>query len=574
MRQLVNVTVMPQICRVMVENFLKKEKFDGYADFIENFKVKVPENFNFGYDVVDAWAEKEPSREALLWTNDKGEERRFTFGELKELTDRTALFFQQEGIKKGTPVMLMLKRRYQFWLSIVALHKLGAVVIPATHLLTAEDIRYRCEKAGIQALVAAGDHEIIEHVEEALPHCPSLECLISTGPEVPLGWLDFNEGIESVDEEFVRPDDVNSNDDVMLLYFTSGTSGEPKMVAHDFTYPLGHIATAYCWHNLRPDDLHLTLADTGWGKAVWGKLYGQWIVGANVFVYDYEKFEPVKLLENMEKYRITSFCAPPTVFRFLIRENVREYDLSALKKCTIAGEALNPSVFETWKDLTGISLMEGFGQTETTLTIANFPGMTPKPGSMGKPNPQYDIYVSRSDGSETEIGEHGEIVVRIAPDAPKPLGLFKEYLDDPELTHEVWHDGLYHTGDLAWRDEDGYLWFVGRKDDVIKSSGYRIGPFEVESACLTHPGVVECAITAVPDEVRGQVVKATIVLGREYKKKAGPELVKEIQDHVKRITAPYKYPRIVEFVNELPKTISGKIRRVEIREADAHKAGN
>jgi len=552
----------------MVERFLDHTDFNGYDGLVKNFKVKVPDNFNFGYDVVDAWAAEEPGREALLWTDEHGDERRFTFGELKDYTDRTAAFFQSLGIGKGDRVMLMLKRRYQFWFSIVALHKLGAVAIPATHLLTEEDIEYRCGKAHIKAIIAAGDEIIINHVEKARPHCPTLEWLVSTGPDVPVGWLDFNAGIECA-PSFVRPEHPNDNSDVMLLYFTSGTSGEPKMVAHDFTYPLGHIATAYCWHNLRKGDLHLTLADTGWGKAVWGKLYGQWIVGADVFVYDFDKFVPADLLRMMEKYRINSFCAPPTVFRFMIREDISKYDLSALRYCTIAGEALNPSVFERCKELTGISLMEGFGQTETTLTVGNFPGMIPKPGSMGKPNPQYDIYIARNDGSPSPVGEQGEIVISVPDGKGKPLGLFKEYLDDPELTGFAWHDGLYHTGDVAWCDEDGYFWFVGRKDDVIKSSGYRIGPFEGESACLTHPAVVECAITAVPDEVRGQVVKATIVLARDYVKKAGPELVREIQNHVKRVTAPYKYPRVVEFVNELPKTISGKIRRVAIRASDA-----
>lgn len=554
----------------MIERFVNRTEFKGYDDFVANFKVNVPECFNFGYDVVDAWATEEPDREALLWTNEHGEERRFTFGMIKELSDSTAAYFQSLGIGKGDRVMLMLKRNYQFWLSMVALHKLGAVAIPATHLLTEEDIEYRCHRADIKAIVAAGDSSITDHVNKALPHCPSVEWVISTGPDMPDGWLDFNVGIEKA-PAFVRPEHPNDNSDVMLLYFTSGTSGEPKMVAHDFTYPLGHITTAYFWHNLRKGYLHLTLADTGWGKAVWGKLYGQWIAGADVFVYDFDKFVPADLLKMMERYHINSFCAPPTVFRFLIREDVSKYDLSALHYCTIAGEALNPSVFEKWKELTGISLMEGFGQTETTLTVGNFPWMTPKPGSMGRPNPLYDIYIARPDGSPAPAGEQGEICIRVPNDDcnGKPLGLFKEYLDDPELTHSAWHDGLYHTGDVAWSDEDGYFWFIGRKDDVIKSSGYRIGPFEVESACLTHPAVVECAITAVPDEVRGQVVKATIVLAKEYIKKAGPELVKEIQNHVKHVTAPYKYPRVVEFVNELPKTISGKIRRVAIRATDA-----
>lgn len=552
----------------MIERFTNRTDFESYADFAANFKLTIPRDFNFAYDVVDVWAAEEPSREALLWTNPDGEERRFTFADMKELSDQTASFFQSLGVGKGTRVMLMLKRHWQFWPAMMALHKLGAVAIPATHLLTAEDIEYRCRMADIKVIVAAGDADMVEHIDEARPRCKSLEWLVSTGPCVPAGWLDFNKGIDGA-PAFRRPEKVNSNSDVMLLYFTSGTSGEPKMVAHDFTYPLGHIVTARFWHNLRPGDIHLTLADTGWGKAVWGKLYGQWICGADVFVYDFDKFVPKDLLGIMEKYHINSFCAPPTVFRFLIREDVKAFDLSALDRCTIAGEALNPSVFEKWKELTGISLREGFGQTETTLTVGTFPWVEPRPGSMGLPNPLYGIDIVDEDGNPVEDNVNGEIVIRADRDGEKPAGLFREYLDDEELTANAWHDGLYHTGDIAWRDKDGYLWFVSRKDDVIKSSGYRIGPFEVESACLTHPAVVECAITAVPDDVRGQIVKATIVLAADYVQQAGADLVKDIQNHVKRITAPYKYPRVIEFVKELPKTISGKIRRVAIRASDA-----
>lgn len=552
----------------MIERFTNRTDFESYADFASGFRLVIPENFNFAYDVVDAWAAEEPAREALLWTNPAGEERRFTFADMKELSDKTAAFFQSLGVGKGTRVMLMLKRHWEFWPSMMALHKLGAVAIPATHLLTAEDIEYRCRMADIKVIVAAGDEDMVNHINEAKPHCKSVEWLISTGPCVPEGWLDFGKGIENA-PGFKRPAHVNDNSDVMLLYFTSGTSGEPKMVAHDFTYPLGHIVTARFWHNLHPGDIHLTLADTGWGKAVWGKLYGQWICGADVFVYDFDKFVPKDLLAIMEKYRINSFCAPPTVFRFLIREDVKSFDLSALDRCTIAGEALNPSVFEKWKELTGISLREGFGQTETTLTVGTFPWVEPRPGSMGLPNPLYGIDIVDEDGNPVDDNVNGEIVIRADRDGQKPAGLFKEYLDDKELTDKAWHDGLYHTGDIAWRDKDGYLWFVSRKDDVIKSSGYRIGPFEVESACLTHPAVVECAITAVPDDVRGQIVKATIVLAADYVQQAGADLVKDIQNHVKRITAPYKYPRVIEFVKELPKTISGKIRRVAIRATDA-----
>lgn len=547
----------------MLENFLDKTHFESYEDFMTNFKVKVPQDFNFGYDVVDRWAETDPDKEALLWTNDKGECRHFTFGDIKRESDKTASFFQSLGIGRGDRVMLILKRHYQFWFSIIALHKLGATVIPATHLLTPKDIVYRCKMADIKAIVCSGDEIVTNHILKALPDCPTVKAVITTGPVLPECWYDFNSSIEHA-QPFKRPALANHNDDVSLLYFTSGTTGEPKMVAHDFTYPLGHIITGSFWHNLHEDSLHLTLADTGWGKAVWGKLYGQWIAGADVFVYDYDKFEPVDVLHMIHNYGITSFCAPPTVFRFLIREDLSKFDLSTLKYCTIAGEALNPSVFEEWKKLTGIRLMEGFGQTETTLTVATYPWCEPKPGSMGLKGPMYDIDLVDDNDEPVEDGVHGEIVVRLH-EGQKPLGLFKEYLNDPQLTAEAMHDGIYHTGDVAWRDEDGYYWFVGRKDDVIKSSGYRIGPFEVESALMTHPAVVECAITGVPDEVRGQVVKATIVLAKNYKGKEGPDLVKEIQNHVKKVTAPYKYPRIIEFVEELPKTISGKIRRAAIR---------
>lgn len=549
----------------MVERFLEQTEFASQEDFIKNLKIKVPDNFNFGYDVVDAWAAEEPEKKAMLWTNDHGEHRQYTYADLKKYTDMTASYFQSLGIGRGDMVMLILKRRYEFWYSIIALHKLGAVVIPATHLLTKKDIVYRCNAAGIKMIVAAGEEVIIRHIMDAMPESPTVQRLVSIGPDIPEGFEDFHRGIENA-APFVRPEHVNTNEDISLMYFTSGTTGEPKMVAHDFTYPLGHIVTAGFWHYLHRDSLHLTIADTGWGKAVWGKLYGQMIAGANIFVYDHEKFTPADILTKIQDYHITSLCAPPTIYRFLIKEDISKYDLSSLEYCTTAGEALNYSVYETFKKITGIRLMEGFGQTETTLTLGTFPWMEPKPGSMGVPNPQYDIDLLTPDGRSAEEGEQGQIVIRT--DRGKPLGLFKEYYRDAALTKEAWHDGVYYTGDVAWRDEDGYYWFVGRADDVIKSSGYRIGPFEVESALMTHPAVVECAITGVPDEIRGQVVKATVVLAKNYRGKEGPELIKELQDHVKRVTAPYKYPRVIEFVTELPKTISGKIRRVEIREKD------
>lgn len=546
----------------MLERFLEKCEFDSLEDFQKNFKVKVPENFNFAYDVVDAWAAEAPDKPALLWTNEEGEEIQFSFRDMKEASDRTASFFQSLGIGKGDMVMLILKRHYQFWFSILALHKLGAVAIPATHLLMPKDIEYRCNAAGIKAIIAAGDKVVTDNISAAMPKCPTVEALVSTGPIVPEGWHDFNKGIEEAGE-FVRPLRKNRNEDLSLLYFTSGTTGEPKMVAHDFMYPLGHIITGKYWHNLDENSLHLTLADTGWGKAVWGKLYGQWFSGANVFVYDFEKFKPSDLLEKFEKYHITSFCAPPTVYRFLILEDVKKYDLSALRYCTTAGEAMNPSVFEKWQELTGLMIREAFGQTETTLTIGTFPWMTPKPGSMGIPSPGYDLDLLNSEGKSCMPGEQGEIVIRT--DRRRPLGLFREYLHDPELTEEAYSDNIYRTGDVATRDEDGYFWFVGRADDVIKSSGYRIGPFEVENALMSHPAVVECAITGVPDPIRGQLVKATVVLSEEYRSRQGEDLIKELQNFVKHATAPYKYPRVIEFVEELPKTISGKIRRVEIR---------
>ena len=558
----------------MIERFLKQTVFTSQEDYAEHLEFIIPEHFNFAYDVMDAWAAEKPEKEALLWTNDEGECIRFSFADIKEQTDRTAAYFSQLGIGRGDMVMLILKRRYEFWLAMLALHKLGAVAIPATHMLTKHDIVYRNTRAGVKAIVCVGEEYVMSQVKAALPESPSVEILVSVGPKKDEAFHDWHsEWMEA--PAFVRPETVNDNSDTMLMYFTSGTSGEPKMVAHDFLYAMGHLTTGVYWHNLCEDSIHLTVADTGWGKAVWGKLYGQWFAGATVFVFDHEKFTADKMLRQIEQYHVTSFCAPPTVYRFMIHEDFSKYDLSSLRYCCTAGEALNPAVFEKFRELTGIRLMEGFGQTETTMTLGTMPWTTPKPGSMGLPNPQYDIDLIRPDGTSCEDGEKGEIVIRTTTDERgemvKPIGLFKEYFRDEELTQKVWHDGLYHTGDVAWRDEDGYYWFEGRIDDVIKSSGYRICPFEVESALMTHPAVVECAITGVPDEIRGMVVKATVVLKDVWKSKAGDTLIKELQEHVKHETAPYKYPRIIEFVDELPKTISGKIRRVEIREKDGKK---
>ncbi len=550
----------------MLEKYLQQTEFTDFEDFKANYKLIVPDNFNFAYDVVDEWAAKEPNKRALLWTNDRGESREFTFGEIKRYSDQTASYFQSLGIKKGDIVMAILKRRYEFWFTIIALHKIGAVIIPATHLLTKKDLVYRNNAADIKAIVAFGEENIIKHIDDAMFESPSVELLISVGPKVTKGWHDFHQGIENA-AHFTPIANVNKNDDPLIISFTSGTTGNPKMVLLDCVYPLAHIITAKYWHNLSENSLHLTIADTGWLKAVWGKLYGQWIVGTCVFVYDHEKFAPVDILDMIQKFKITSLCAPPTILRFLIREDISKYDLSSLEYCTIAGEALNPTVYEQFLQLTGIKLREGYGQSETTLSLLTSPWVEPKPGSMGLVNPHYDVDLLTPEGLSAEVGEQGQIVIRT--DKRYPEGLFKGYYRNSQLTNEAWHDNVYYTGDVAWRDEDGYYWFVGRTDDVIKSSGYRIGPFEVESALMTHPAVVECAVTGIPDEIRGQIVKATIILCKEYKEKAGENLIKEIQEHVKTVTAPYKYPRIIEFVEELPKTISGKIRRIEIRERDS-----
>ena len=555
----------------LLNRFLKQTKFTSVEDYNKNLEFIIPENFNFAYDVMDEWAKEKPEGLAILWTNDQGEEIRTTFGELKKQSDQAASYLMSLGIGKNDPVMLILKRRYEWWVIMLALCKIGAIVIPATHMLTKKDIIYRNTRASVKAIICVDDAYVTEQIQLAMPDSPTVKVYVTVtdhGKPIPEGFHDWQSEWQKA-PPFTRPAFVNENDDTMLMYFTSGTSGEPKMVAHDYLYAMGHLTTGVFWHNLHEGSLHLTVADTGWGKAVWGKFYGQWFAGATVFVFDHEKFNADTLLRQIEKYHVTSFCAPPTIYRFMIREDLSKYDLSSLEYCTTAGEALNPAVFDKFYEKTGIKMMEGFGQTETTMTLGTFPWMTPKPGSMGMPNAQYDIDLIRADGTSCEDGEKGEIVVRIGD--RKPIGLFKYYYRDKELTREAWHDGLYHTGDMAWRDEDGYYWFEGRIDDVIKSSGYRIGPFEVESALMTHPAVVECAITGVPDDIRGMVVKATVVLGKEWKSKAGDELVKELQQHVKKVTAPYKYPRIVEFVDELPKTISGKIRRVEIRKKDAEK---
>jgi acetyl-CoA synthetase len=549
----------------MLEKYLSRVEFSSYEDFKEGFAIEVPENFNFAYDVVDEWARIAPEKTALVWCNEQGEKASFTFAQVKLYSDKTANFFRSLGIGKGDPVMLILKRRYEFWFCLLALHKLGAVAIPATHLLTTKDIVYRNNAADIKAIVAVADKKIQDCVDAAQADSPTLALKIIVGGQHE-GWHDFNAGLAQAPAEFARPTGAAAtrNEDTLLLYFTSGTTGYPKMVRHDQTYPLGHILTAAYWQNVKKDGLHLTVSDTGWAKSAWGKIYGQWLAGTAVFVYDYERFVPKDFLRVVVDNGVTTFCAPPTIYRYLIKEDLTQYNLEKLEYCVVAGEPLNPEVYNQFLKMTGLRLMEGYGQTESVVMVATYPWMEPKPGSMGKPSPGFEMDIVDENGRSCEVGEVGEIVVRT--DRRIPVGMFKGYYRDEELTKKVWHDGLYHTGDTAWRDEDGYYWFVGRTDDIIKSSGYRIGPFEVESALLEHPAVLECAVTGVPDELRGQVVKATVVLAAGYE--PSEVLTKELQEHVKKVTAPYKYPRIIEFVTELPKTISGKIRRVEIREKD------
>ncbi len=534
-----------------------QEEFDKNGVLCK-FRPVVPEDFNFAYDCVDYIARHQPDRRAMVWCDDLGHERTFTFGDMSRYSSMTANLLLQNGVKRGDMVMVILKRHYQFWFTILALHKIGAVIIPATNLLTKKDVVYRVNAARVSAIVCTADGEVSQAVEDGEPefYGPVQKFLVHGGRE---GWLDFDRELESCSPVLERI--PNKASDPMLLYFSSGTTGYPKMVIHDHSYAIAHIVTARHWHNVVPDGLHLTVADTGWGKAVWGKLYGQWLCGAGVFVYDYTKFTPKDLLQKIQQYRITTFCAPPTIYRFFIKEGMEGYDLSSLTYATTAGEALNPEVYNRFLDYTGLRLMEGFGQTETVLSLANLVNSTPKPGSMGKPSPLYQVEVVDSEGIPVSTGEVGEIVIRA--DGPTP-GLLMEYYQDPERTKEAWHDGWYHTGDTVWQDEDGYFWYVGRTDDVIKASGYRIGPFEIESVLMEHPAVLECAVTGAPDPIRGTVVKATIVLMKGYQ--PTPELTKELQDYVKHQTAPYKYPRIVEYVEELPKTISGKIRRVAIRE--------
>lgn len=542
-------------------------EFSSYEEMREKFSIKIPENFNFAYDIVDEYAGTEPNRTALVWCDDNDEERYFSFFDLAEASAKTANFLKERGIKKGDRVMIILRRRYEFWFFLLALHKIGAIAIPATTMLLAKDVEYRNKAANVKMIVTVDEENLQEEVEKSLENSPSVESLVTIGKKRK-GWISFYDFYESESPIFKRPsgEEGTENSDIMLLYFTSGTSGYPKMVEHNFSYPLGHIVTAKYWQGVLNGGLHLTVAETGWAKAVWGKIYGQWLCGSAVFVYDMNSFVPAKLLEKMAKYKVTTFCAPPTVYRYLVRQNLKKFDLSNLKCCATAGEALNDEIFNKFYELTGHKLKEGYGQTELTLTIGNFPGMEIKPGSMGKPAPGYNIDIVDSQGNSCPAGETGEIVIRL--EKGRPFGMFAGYYKDDELTAKVFEGNLYHTGDTAYKDQDGYYWFVGRTDDMIKSAGYRISPFEVESVLQKHPAVLECAVTGVLDPKRGQVVKATIVLNEGFT--GDTKLSRDLQAFVKENTASYKYPRVVEFVDELPKTISGKIRRVEIREKDSN----
>lgn len=558
-----------------LSKYLPRTDFDSYEDFRENYRITAPENFNFGYDIVDEYARLEPSKPALIWLNDAGEEKHFTFGDVKEQSDRIANLLRSLGIRKGDRVLLILKQRPEVWFTLVALCKLGATSIPASFQLTEKDIIYRCDAAEVKMIIAAEDDNIIGHIKSSRHKCKTLVHVGLVGDDIAERFgeefLDMRKLTAAASPDFVRPtgDDATTNFDTMLMYFTSGTTGMPKMITHNFLYPLGHITTAHFWQKVEDEGRHLTVSDSGWAKFAWGKIYGQWICGAVNVAYDTDKFVPAHLLAAIDHLKLTTFCAPPTIYRFLIKEDMSGCDFSTIHHCGTAGEPLNPEVVKRFREATGHTIYEGFGQSESPVLLANWGWDEIKVGSTGKPNPLFDIDIVDENGNSCEDGIVGSIVIKNG--GKHPLGLFMEYLHDDEAMKRSWKDGVYNTGDMAWRDSDGYFWFEGRNDDVIKCSGYRIGPFEVESALLTHPSVLECAVTAVPDPVRGQVVKATIVLVKTWKEKAGPELIKELQNHVKVTTAPYKYPRVIEFVDELPKTTSGKIRRVEIRKNDEKK---
>jgi len=552
---------------MLLNKFLSRTDYESYEDLYKNFKITIPDNFNFAYDVVDEYAKTEPKREALVWCDDDDENHIFTFKDLSLASQRTANFLVEQGIQKGDRVMLILRRRYEFWFFLLALHRIGAIAIPATNMLAAEDLEYRFNAAEVKMVVTYDEPALQKEVDKAKSKCSSVEKLVTVGQTARQNWVSFYDDYEIYPAKFPRPegDAATHNDDIMIVYFTSGTSSNPKMVAHTFTYPLGHIVTAKYWQHVVDGGRHLTVAETGWAKALWGKIYGQWIAGSAVFTYDMKVFIPGKLLEKMSEYKVTTFCAPPTVYRYILQHGIGRYDLSSLKYCTTAGEALNLDIYNRFYEQTGIRMQEGYGQTELTLTTGNFGFSEPRPGSMGKPSPGYRMEIVNAEGNPCADDEVGELIIKI--DQGKPFGMFGGYYRDQERTERVFEGGVYHTGDTATRDKDGYYWFVGRNDDLIKSSGYRISPFEVEEVIHKHPAVLEVAVTGVEDKDRGQAVKATIVLQKGYE--ASKDLAKEIQLFTKKIAASYKSPRIIDFVTELPKTISGKIRRATIRDKDA-----
>lgn len=551
----------------LLSDFVKNyREYTDYDDMRANFALNIPENFNFAYDVIDRYAERAPQKRAFVWCNDEGDEHTFTFAEISRDSKKAAVFLQKHGIKKGDTVLLILRRRYEFWWLLPALHRIGAIAVPATNQLLKSDIVYRCNSAEIKMIISFDDSHILQEIDSAIAECPSVKervCVYGKRE----GWTDFHAEFNEISDDFVRPTGENAtkNSDTMLMYFTSGTSGYPKMVMHDFTYPLGHIATAKFWQNVQDDGLHISVAETGWAKAVWGKIYGQWISGTAIFVYDMVSFAPDLFFKKISHYGVTTFCAPPTAYRFLIRQDLSKYDLSHLKYCVTAGEALNSEVFNKFYEKTGIKIHEGYGQTESAILAGTFPGMTVKPGSMGKSAPGYDVEIVRADGKKCEPLESGSIKVRLSNG--KPAGLLKGYFKNEEQTKAALGGEWYDTGDTAYYDDDGYIWFVGRNDDLIKSTGFRISPFEVESVLQQHPSVLECAVTGMQDPKRGQVVKATIVLTKGFE--ATKDLDIELKTFAKEHLALYKIPRVIEFVDELPKTISGKIRRAQIRADDA-----
>ncbi|ADL25507.1 AMP-binding family protein [Fibrobacter succinogenes subsp. succinogenes S85] len=551
---------------MILNKFLSKIDYKSYEDLYKNFKITIPNDFNFAYDVVDEYAKTEPKREALVWCDDNDESHIYTFKDLSLASQRTANFLVEQGIQKGDRVMLILRRRYEFWFFLLALHRIGAIAIPATNMLAAEDLEYRFNAAEIKMVVTYDDPALQKEVDKAKSKCESVEKLVTVGQTARQNWISFYDDYELFPSTFERPvgDAATHNDDIMIVYFTSGTSSNPKMVAHTYTYPLGHIVTAKYWQHVVDGGRHLTVAETGWAKALWGKIYGQWIAGSAVFTYDMTTFIPGKLLEKMAEYKVTTFCAPPTVYRYILQHGLSKYDLSSLQYCTTAGEALNLDIYNRFYEQTGIRMQEGYGQTELTLTTGNFGFSEPHPGSIGKPSPGYQMEIINAEGKPCEAEEVGELIIKI--DQGKPFGMFGGYYRNAERTEKVFEGGVYHTGDTAYRDKDGFFWFVGRTDDLIKSSGYRINPFEVEEVLHKHPAVLEVAVTGVEDKSRGQAVKATVVLQKGYE--ASKELAKEIQLFAKNIAASYKSPRIIDFVTELPKTISGKIRRATIRDKD------